>query len=116
MPCTECGREAIVHVAARCLDRWIHTEFLGLALPANPDDVPLYSSVQAGDPALDALIDARRWPADFRCHVVAGEWTVDSANKRLASERSIALALCRAALTALPRGGNSQLEIFYRLH
>jgi hypothetical protein len=115
MRCPICGREPDAHPITRCLDSWVHTEFLRLPMPLPPDEVPLYSQAGAGDAILDPLIDARQWPTGARFYVANGRWVVDSPEGVIADDRSVAAALCRAAVATLPQRGTEALTTFYRL-
>ena len=115
--CPECGVLATSHPAGRCLDRWVHTAFLGRTLTLH-EQPPPYSTTPR-HPALENVINAPLWPEAFAvmqtslgCTVgrkVAG--SIDYQHYRIvAAADSLPLCVCRASLCASPPG-DTALEI-----
>lgn len=109
--CSRCRRSIDTHPADGCLDRWIHEAFFGHAVTADTDNVPPYSTIDA----VDALLDAQRWPTKAVLLCRPAGWFVLVDNAALAAADSPALAVCRAALK-IPPGGQDRLTVTTPLH
>ena len=114
--CPECGVPATEHPAGGCLDRWVHTAFLGRTLTAH-EQAPPYSA-DPRHPALDDLINAPRWPEAFAVMQTTLGCTVGVKVSEspgyenydvIAAAGNFPLAVCRAAVCA-PLG-ESALQI-----
>ena len=109
--CPECGECATEHPAGRCLDRWVHTAFLGRTLTLL-EQPPPYSTVPQ-HPALEDVIKAPQWPEEFAVMQTSLGCTV---GRRLstsigyedyevvAAADNLPLAVCRAAPCAAGLG------------
>jgi transcriptional regulator with XRE-family HTH domain len=113
--CPDCGCLATTHPPGACLDRWVHTAFLGQSIT---DKSPPYS-VTPPHPSLEALIGAPLWPETFAVMLTSQGCTVgrkvgeapDFENYEIvAAADNLPLAVCRAAVSASP-SGNRRLHI-----
>ena len=116
--CPFCGRLAAEHVAAGCLDRWVHERFVGRTVP--PDEaVPPYSLTPRHS-CLNDLINAPIWEdaaavmqttAGCSVGILVREEGAYEHYKIVVAADPLPLAVCRAAVSGLAGGGKSGLAV-----